>query len=112
MKNHIPTSADYNAKQEFENYKGVEVSFYDSNNRLRIAEIKDFDNETNQLLCYDKKVNQNFYIPFENLQKANTWIAEKLKGILSEFFNEGCLAWTETGGEEISTEWKPVRSKF
>lgn len=38
--------------------------------------------------------------------------AEKLKGILSEFFNEGCLAWTETGGEEISTEWKPVRSKF
>ena len=40
-----------------------------------------FDNETNQLLCYDKKVNQNFYIPFENLQKANTWIAEKLKGI-------------------------------
>ena len=82
MKNHIPTSADYNAKQEFENYKGVEVSFYDSNNRLRIAEIKDFDNETNQLLCYDKKVNQNFYIPFENLQKANTWIAEKLKGIV------------------------------
>ena len=81
MKNHIPTSADYNAKQEFENYKGVEVSFYDSNNRLRIAEIKDFDNETNQLLCYDKKVNQNFYIPFENLQKANTWIAEKLQGI-------------------------------
>ena len=81
LKNHIPTSDDYNAKQEFENYKGVEVSFYDSNNRLRIAEIKDFDNETNQLLCYDKKVNQNFYIPFENLQKANTWIAEKLKGI-------------------------------
>ena len=39
--------------------------------------------------------------------------AEKLKGILSEFFNEGCLAWTETGGEEkISTEWKPVHSKF
>ena len=38
--------------------------------------------------------------------------AEKLKGILSEFFNEGCLAWTETGGEEISTEWNPVGSKF
>ena len=38
--------------------------------------------------------------------------AEKLKGILSEFFNEGCLAWTETGGEEISIESKPVRSKF
>lgn len=81
LKNHIPTSDDYNAKQEFENYKGVEVSFYDSKQKLIIATIKDFDNETNQLLCYDKKVNQNFYIPFENLQKANTWIAEKLKGI-------------------------------
>ena len=38
--------------------------------------------------------------------------AEKLKGILSEFFNEGCRACTETGREEISTEWKPVGSKF
>ena len=37
---------------------------------------------------------------------------EELRGILSEFFNEGCLAWTETGGEEISTEWKLVHSKF
>ena len=82
MKNHIPTSADYNAKQEFENYKGVEIFFYDSNNHPINAEIKDFDNETNQLLCYDKKVNQNFYIPFENLQKANKWITEKLQGIV------------------------------
>ena len=38
--------------------------------------------------------------------------AEKLRGILSEFFNEGCRACTETGREEISTEWKPVGSKF
>ena len=82
LKNHIPTSDDYNAKQEFENYKGVEVSFYDSNNRLRIAEIKDFDNETNQLICYDKKTKQDFKIPFENLQKANKWITEKLQGIV------------------------------
>lgn len=37
---------------------------------------------------------------------------EELKGILSEFFNEGCPTWTETGGEKISTEWKPVGSKF
>ena len=81
IKNHIPTSADYEAKQEFENYKGVEVSFYDSKQKLIIAIIKDFDNETNQLLCYDKKVNQNFYIPFKNLQKANEWIAQKIKCI-------------------------------
>ena len=38
--------------------------------------------------------------------------AEKLRGILSEFFNEGCLAWNEMGEEEISTEWNPVGSKF
>ena len=37
---------------------------------------------------------------------------EKLRGILSEFFNEGCLAWNEMGEEEISTEWNPVDSKF
>lgn len=81
MKNHIPTSADYNAKQEFENYKGVEIFFYDSNNHPINAEIKDFDNGTNQLICYDKKTKQDFKIPFENLQKANKWITEKLQGI-------------------------------
>ena len=37
---------------------------------------------------------------------------EELKGILSKFFNEGCLAWNEMGEEEISTEWNPVDSKF
>lgn len=37
---------------------------------------------------------------------------EKLRSILSEFFNEGCLAWNEMGKEEISTEWNPVGSKF
>ena len=82
MKNHIPTSADYNAKQEFENYKGVEIFFYDSNNHPINAEIKDFDNGTNQLICYDKKTKQDFKIPFENLQKANKWITEKLQGIV------------------------------
>lgn len=81
LKNHIPTSDDYNAKQEFENYKEVEISFYDSKQKLIIAIIKDFDNETNKLICHDKKVKKDFKIPFENLQKANTWIAEKLKGI-------------------------------
>lgn len=35
---------------------------------------------------------------------------EELRGILSEFFNEGCLA--EMGKEEISTEWNPIGSKF
>ena len=37
---------------------------------------------------------------------------EKLRSILSEFFNEGCLAWNEVGEEEISTEWNPVGGKF
>ena len=37
---------------------------------------------------------------------------EKLRGILSEFFNEECRAWNEMGKEEISTEWNPVGSKF
>ena len=37
---------------------------------------------------------------------------EKLKGILSKFFNEGCLTKNEMGEEEISTEWNPVDSKF
>ena len=82
LKNHIPTSDDYNAKQEFENYKGVEIFFYDSNNHPINAEIKDFDNGTNQLICYDKKTKQDFKIPFENLQKANKWITEKLQGIV------------------------------
>lgn len=37
---------------------------------------------------------------------------EELRGILSKFFNEGCLAWNEMGEEEISTEWNPVGGKF
>lgn len=37
---------------------------------------------------------------------------EKLRSILSEFFNEGCLTWNEMGKEKISTEWNPVGGKF
>ena len=81
VKNHIPTSADYNAKQEFENYKGVEIFFYDSRQKIINATIKEFEFEPKRLLCYDKRAQQNFYIPFENLQKANTWIAEKIQNL-------------------------------
>lgn len=38
--------------------------------------------------------------------------ADKLKDILSEFFNEGSASYKCTGEETISTEWNPVRSKF
>lgn len=81
VKNHIPTNADYNAKQEFENYKGVEISFYDSRKKIINTTIKDFDFELKRLLCYDKQAQQNFCIPFESLGKANTWISERLRGI-------------------------------
>ena len=38
--------------------------------------------------------------------------AEKLKNILSEFFNDGSNYYKFTGEEKISTEWKPIDSKF
>ncbi|MBX7491553.1 hypothetical protein [Helicobacter turcicus] len=69
------------AKQEFKNYKGVEISFYDSKQKLIIAIIKDFDNETNKLICYDEKIKKDFKLSFKNLQKANEWIAQKIQGI-------------------------------
>lgn len=81
LKNNIPTNDDYNAKQEFENYKGVEVSFYDSKQKIINATVKDFEFELKRLFCYDKQQERDFYIPFESLQKANAWISERLQSI-------------------------------
>ncbi|MCM1222012.1 MAG: replication initiation protein [Lachnospiraceae bacterium] len=75
IKNHIPTSADYEARKEFENYIGITLSFYDSNHRIITGTIKNFDCNANKLLF------DNFSIAFENLQKANEWIAQKVQGV-------------------------------